>query len=90
MSMTWSHGVLRTKLDSALAAIAGKEGVIRGFNDWVCKGSSLVVRAQSTSYCDRLNAVHADVQLKEKYLGGFCVRVSENGQSLYISDDNSD
>lgn len=38
---------------------------------------------QSTTYRERLNAVLADAQINGKYPGGFCVRVSENGHSLY-------
>lgn len=46
-------------------------------------------RAQSSSYCDRLNAVQVDVQHNDEHLGGFHIEVSENAQSLHIADTDS-
>lgn len=48
------------------------------------------MRAQSTSYRDRLNAVLAYEQMEGDYLGGFRVTVSENGHLIHINDANNE
>lgn len=55
------------------------ERFIRDFADRACKGYSSLVRAQSTTYRDRLNAVLDDAPLRGEYLGVVHVRVSKNG-----------
>lgn len=73
----------------ARAAIARGERVIRDFADRVCKRCSSLVSAQSTTHRDRLNAVLTDGQPKDAYLGGFHVKVLENGHALHIVNADS-
>lgn len=44
----------------------------------------MLLLAQATSYRDCLTNVLADAQMRGEYLGGYLVRVSENGLLLHI------
>lgn len=89
-SMTRRHGALRIGLDPGCPAIGRVEHVIQEFKDKDCKWTSLLVRAQSTSYPDSVNTVLADAQIKGIYAGGLCVRASNNMPSLHIGNDGSE
>lgn len=84
--MTRKHGALSMELDSPWAAISRGKRFIRDFADMIYVEYSLQVCAQCTSYCDRLNAMLADAQMRGEYLGGFWVRVSENEYFIYVGD----
>lgn len=63
--MTGSHRALRMEVDSTIATVSRCIHAIRYLANRVCKRSSSLARMQSTSYDDFLNAVCADVQIKE-------------------------
>lgn len=73
--MTPSHGTLRMDLDSVRAAIARGVRAIQHFLEKTCKEYMSLVRTQSTSYHDCLNAVHAAAQLRGAFLRKFRERV---------------
>lgn len=59
------------------AAIGGGERVIHDFAERLRISHISLMRAQSLSYRQWLNAVFGDVQVREEYLGGFHVHVGE-------------
>lgn len=50
----------------------------------------VLVRAQAPNYRDQLNVLLGDAQSRGEYLGGYRIRVVENGHSLHVGDTDSD
>lgn len=82
--------MLRLELDSARAAISRKEGVNREFTKKMYTDYTSLMRALASNYCDRLNAVLFDTQIRGEYLGGYEVCVAEDGNSRHPGNVNSD
>lgn len=51
---------------------------MRTFTESVCTGYPLLVRAQSLSYLDSLEAVIGDAQSPGEYLGGYGTRAGDD------------
>lgn len=76
---------------SATPAVFGREEVaMRGFDEHVCSGYTMLVLALVLSYRDRQNTVPRDSQCFGEYLGGSPVLVGDDGQSLYFDEAGSD
>lgn len=70
----------------ARAAISHGERINRDFVNRVCTEWSLLLRVQSTSYREILNAMFVEAQMWGESYHRFQVRVSENGHSLHKGD----
>lgn len=72
------------KLEAAQAGIDRKEKVINDFATPVRTSYLSLMRAQASSYHDRLHAVLGDPHARVEYHGGFRVPVGEDGHWLHL------
>lgn len=77
-------------LKVARADILRGERVFHDFVERVCTGYTTLLRAQVSSYRDRLNTVLGEAQVRGEYLGCFPVRAWEDGHSLHLGDEDRD
>lgn len=67
-------GAMDMGLKSAWSAVGRGKRVIYDFDVLVCTACTILMRAQNSRYCERLNTVLDDAQSREAYLGGFHMR----------------
>lgn len=79
-----------TERDSPVSPISCGEGVITDFAGIVCTRYSSLVRAQSSTNQDGVNAVLTEAQMQKKQLARSRWKVSENDQLLHISGTDSE
>lgn len=85
-----NNGTLEVELKAARAAIGRGKRVIHDFAEHTCTRYTTLMRAQSSSYPDRLMAMLGDAEVRGEYLGGFRVCVRKSGDYLQFGVEDSD
>lgn len=81
---------LQTELGVAWAAIGREDTVIHDFVKRLYTGYTSLMRAQPSRYRDWLNTVLIDAWARWEYLGGFPVRLEEDGRSHHHGNKDND